>query len=134
MPPEIPCDTPPSTPFSTPPTTPADEDALAFASRHIPDGTPTLLVSPVSSHRKRNWRPERYAAVMDHAALKLGWQVVLCGGPDAFEREFGEIAVRRRAGGPGLPLRRHYRPRAAALRPHNAQWCTHVVIPSPVTN
>ena len=72
---------------------PIPDEALAFASRHIPDDTPTLLVSPVSSHRKRNWRPERYAAVMDHAALKLGWQVVLCGGPDAFEREFGDAIL-----------------------------------------
>ncbi len=28
----------------------------------------TLLVSPCSSHRVRNWRPERYAAVIDCAA------------------------------------------------------------------
>ena len=72
---------------------PIPDEAREFAARHLPDATPTLLVSPCSSHRKRNWRPERYAAVMDHAALKHGWRVVLCGGPSAFEREFGDAIL-----------------------------------------
>jgi len=72
---------------------PIPDDAREFAARYLPDATPTLLVSPVSSHRKRNWRPERYAAVMDHAALKHGWHVVLCGGPTALEREVGDAIL-----------------------------------------
>jgi heptosyltransferase I len=32
---------------------------------------------------------------MDHAALKHGWQVALCGGPTAFEREFGDAILAR---------------------------------------
>jgi heptosyltransferase I len=72
---------------------PIPDDAREFARRHVPDATPTLLVSPASSHRKRNWRPERYAAVMDHAALRHGWQVVLCGGPSAEEREIGDAIL-----------------------------------------
>jgi heptosyltransferase I len=72
---------------------PIPDEARDFAARHLPDATPTLLVSPVSSHRKRNWRPERYAAVMDHAALRHGWHVVLCGGPTALEREVGDAIL-----------------------------------------
>ncbi|HKE47210.1 MAG TPA: glycosyltransferase family 9 protein [Rhodanobacteraceae bacterium] len=72
---------------------PIPDDAREFAARHIDAATPTLLVSPCSTHRKRNWRPERYAAVMDHAALRHGWNVVLCGGPSAFEREFGDAIL-----------------------------------------
>jgi heptosyltransferase I len=72
---------------------PIPDEAHAFAERHLPGDAPTLLVSPVSSHRLRNWRPERYAAVMDHAALTLGWRVVLCGGPSAFEREFADAIL-----------------------------------------
>jgi heptosyltransferase I len=72
---------------------PVPTEAHAFAERHLRGDTPTLLVSPVSSHRLRNWRPERYAAVMDHAALTLGWRVALCGGPSAFEREFGDAIL-----------------------------------------
>jgi len=74
---------------------PIPDEARAFAQRHLPGAVPTLLVSPVSSHRLRNWRPERYAAVMDHAALQLGWRVALCGGPSAFEREFGDAILAR---------------------------------------
>jgi heptosyltransferase I len=69
---------------------PIPDSAEEFADRHLPKGPRTLLISPASSHRLRNWRPERYAAVADHAALELGWRVVLCGGPSAFEREFGD--------------------------------------------
>jgi len=50
------------------------------------DGTPTLLVSPCSSHTVRNWRPDRYAAVADHAVSR-GWRVVMCGGRSTLERE-----------------------------------------------
>lgn len=69
---------------------PVPPQALEFAEQHLPGSEPTLLVSPCSSHRLRNWRPERYAAAMDHAAATLGWRVVLCGGPSAYEREFGD--------------------------------------------
>jgi heptosyltransferase I len=72
---------------------PIPDEAHAFADRHLPGDVPTLLVSPVSSHRLRNWRPEHYAAAMDHAALALGWRVVLCGGPSAFEREFADAVL-----------------------------------------
>ncbi|HET6545502.1 MAG TPA: glycosyltransferase family 9 protein [Rhodanobacteraceae bacterium] len=74
---------------------PLPDEAREFAARHLPEAGPTLLVSPCSSHRLRNWRAERYAAVMDHAALALGWRVVLCGGPGAFEREFGDAILAR---------------------------------------
>jgi heptosyltransferase I len=67
---------------------PLPAEAGEFATRHLPGNLPTLLVSPCSSHRSRNWRPERYASVMDHAARR-GWRVVLCGGPSAYERDFG---------------------------------------------
>ena len=68
---------------------PIPDSAAEFAERHLPGEAKTLLVSPCSSHIVRNWLPERYAAVMDHAAER-GWRVVLCGGPSALEREFGD--------------------------------------------
>ena len=71
---------------------PIPDSAHEFATRHLPGDAPTLLVSPCSSHRLRNWRTERYAAVMDHAATR-GWRVVLCGGPSTFEREFGDAIL-----------------------------------------
>jgi heptosyltransferase I len=72
---------------------PVPEAAETFAEQHLPGNEPTLIVSPCSSHALRNWRPERYAAVMDHAAMR-GWRVVLCGGPSAYERDFGDTIAR----------------------------------------
>ena len=81
---------------------PIPDDAEEFAARHLPGDARTLLVSPCSSHMLRNWRPERYAAVMDHATAQ-GWRVVLCGGPSAFEREFG-AAIAAKCKNPPLDL------------------------------
>ena len=50
------------------------------------DGRPALIISPCSSHVRRNWFAERYAAVADHA-IGQGWRVVLCGGRSQLERE-----------------------------------------------
>lgn len=65
---------------------PVPDEAREWARAQWPDdGVPTLVVSPCSSHRLRNWRAERYAAVADHAAAR-GWRVVLCGGRSELER------------------------------------------------
>ena len=72
---------------------PVPDDAAEFAVRHLPDDEPVLLVAPCSSHRIRNWRPERIAAVIDHAAIHFGWRVVLTGGPGSFERDFADAVV-----------------------------------------
>lgn len=65
---------------------PVPADARDWARAQWPaDGTPTLMISPCSSHERRNWRSERYAAVADHAVAR-GWRVVLCGGRSALER------------------------------------------------
>lgn len=69
--------------------------AHEFAAQNLPGEVPTLLVSPCSSHALRNWRPERYAQVIDHAAARLGWRVALCGGPAPFERAFGDAIVEK---------------------------------------
>lgn len=71
---------------------PISDEAHAWAAEQLPGDTPTLLVSPTSSHALRNWRPERYAAVMDHAATR-GWRVALVGGPSAFERGMADAVL-----------------------------------------
>lgn len=45
-----------------------------------------LMIVPAASARERNWQPERYAALVDHAASK-GFAVYLCGGPTELEIE-----------------------------------------------
>ncbi len=66
------------------------QDALAYARTLIPDKRATLLVSACSSHLLRNWRPQGYAAVCDHAARRWNMRVILCGGPGVIERRMGD--------------------------------------------
>ncbi|TPG10156.1 lipopolysaccharide heptosyltransferase family protein [Rhodanobacter glycinis] len=77
---------------------PIPDEAHAWAAEQLPGDKPTLLVSPTSSHALRNWRPERYAAVMDHVAAR-GWRVALVGGPSPDERAMADsvLAQCRRA-------------------------------------
>jgi heptosyltransferase I len=72
---------------------PVPEDAHAWARAQWPgDGMPTLVISPCSSHARRNWRADRYAVVADHAAAQ-GWRIVLCGGRSALERDTGDAIL-----------------------------------------
>jgi len=74
---------------------PAEAHAWA-AAQWQDDGRPTLVISPCSSHVRRNWYADRYAAVADHAATQ-GWRVVLCGGRSALERQTADaIAAQMR--------------------------------------
>ncbi len=63
--------------------------ARAYAERLIPDAQPTLVISPCSRHRHRNWRIERYAALATHAVTRHRMRVILTGGPSAAERRAG---------------------------------------------
>ena len=66
---------------------PVPAEAREWARAQWPDdGVPALLVSPCSSHQRRNWYVDRYAALADHAAAR-GWRVVLCGGRSQLERD-----------------------------------------------
>jgi heptosyltransferase I len=72
---------------------PVPAEAREWAAEQLPEGPPTLLVSPCSSHVLRNWRPECIAAVADHAAAR-GWRVLLCGGRNRLERDAGDAILR----------------------------------------
>ncbi|MGH8179248.1 MAG: glycosyltransferase family 9 protein [Steroidobacter sp.] len=74
---------------------PIPEAAYGYARRVIPDGAKTLIISPCSSHRLRNWRAEYYAQVADYAAGSLGLNVVLCGGRSELERRVGDDITRQ---------------------------------------
>ena len=75
---------------------PLPPSALDYAQRLIPDARPTLVISPCSSHTRRNWRPENYAAVAHHAVRRHGMRVILAGGPTASERAAG-VEIERAA-------------------------------------
>nr|WP_247741343.1 glycosyltransferase family 9 protein [Luteibacter sp. SG786] len=71
---------------------PVPDEAHAWAAEQLPGDTPTLLVSPMSSHTVRNWRVERYAALIDHAMAR-GMRVALVGGPSAAERGLADAIL-----------------------------------------
>ncbi|HHJ34343.1 MAG TPA: glycosyl transferase, partial [Gammaproteobacteria bacterium] len=74
---------------------PVSDDGRTFAEK-ILEGKPSLVINPCTSVRAnnwRNWRVERYAAVIDYAASNYGLQTVLTGGPAAEEHTFGEAII-----------------------------------------
>jgi heptosyltransferase I len=73
---------------------PPTPELLAYGREHIPDAQPTLVISACSSHAARNWLPERYAAVADHAVRRHGMRVILCGGPNTLELEMARAIVK----------------------------------------
>ena len=76
---------------------PLPQDARDYAAALIPDADrPTLILSPCSSHALRNWRADRYAAVIEHAVRRHAMRVLLCGGPSQLERQMG-AAIERHA-------------------------------------
>jgi heptosyltransferase I len=73
---------------------PVSEEDREFARQLIPDSDrPTLVISPCSSQRARNfrnWLPEHYARVSDFASDTFGARVILTGGPTDLEKQYGE--------------------------------------------
>jgi heptosyltransferase I len=94
---------------------PLPADALAYARAAIPDSRPTLLVSACSSHALRNWHPEGYAQVCDHAARRWNMRVILCGGPGAVERRMGDDILAHAASKPVDQIGRDTLPQMLAL-------------------
>jgi heptosyltransferase I len=73
------------------------ERARAFAAEHVQADTRTLIISPCSTSRYRNWRnwsAEGYAAVADYAAEEHDMGVILTGGPTDTEKECGKEICR----------------------------------------
>ena len=65
---------------------------LEFAARQQTAGRPTLLISPCSSLRSRNfrnWSAENYAAAANHARNKFNCKVILTGGNTDLELQYG---------------------------------------------
>lgn len=72
---------------------PVPQAARDWAAEQLPGEQPTLIVSPCSSHVLRNWRPERYAAVADHAARRHGYRIAICGGRSQLERDTADAIL-----------------------------------------
>jgi heptosyltransferase I len=72
---------------------PIPDEAREFAARHVPPDRRTLVISPCSTSRYRNWRnwsTEGYAAVADYAVEKHHMHVILTGGNTDLEKQYGD--------------------------------------------
>lgn len=75
---------------------PVPESDRAWAAQQLPGDRPVLAINPCSSERFRNfrnWPPERYARVAEHAVREHGLGVVLTGGPSETEQRWGQAIV-----------------------------------------
>lgn len=72
---------------------PVSAPAREYALKVVPGSVTTLVLSPCSSHRLRNWPAERYAAVADHAVARHGMRVLICGGRSELELAYGARIV-----------------------------------------
>ena len=69
---------------------PLAQEARDWAAQMLAADRQWLLISPCSSHPRRNWSADRYATVADFAVEELGLAVVLSGGPSELERHMGQ--------------------------------------------
>jgi heptosyltransferase I len=75
---------------------PVSAEALDWVQTQLDPQRKTLMISPCSRHKLRNWPARHFATVADFASKELGMQVVLCGGPGQLEHETG-IAIEQSA-------------------------------------
>lgn len=80
----------------------SDEDET-IARWAVGDADRLLLINPCGSHPLRNWLPDRYAAVADHAIEQHGFRVAISGGPTRTDLLMGET-VRRHMRNPSIDL------------------------------
>jgi heptosyltransferase I len=77
---------------------PLGDAALARAAELIDTRQPSLVISPCTGQRFRNfrnWSADRYAAIADYAHSKYGARIVLTGGNSAIERRYADEIVAR---------------------------------------
>lgn len=73
---------------------PLSEADRAFGAKHCEH--PTLVISPCSSQRSRNfrnWPADRFVEVAKHARSEYGAHIVLTGGDSDVEREYGQTMI-----------------------------------------
>jgi len=76
---------------------PVGADDLAAISPLFAPGKPTLVISPCTGQRfrnYRNWRVDWYAEIADYAVERFGAQVLLTGGTTAIEQSYGRDITR----------------------------------------
>jgi heptosyltransferase I len=83
---------------------PIDAADVAAVAPHFIDGAPTLVISPCTGQRfrnYRNWRVDWYAEIADYAASRYRARVLLTGGNTPIEQTYGrEICILSKTAAP----------------------------------
>jgi heptosyltransferase I len=72
---------------------PLSADAREYAAKHAGEAQRTVVISPCSSQRSRNyrnWSVSNYAAVIRHLREVHGCRVLITGGPSELEKKYGQ--------------------------------------------
>ncbi|MDP1603081.1 MAG: glycosyltransferase family 9 protein [Legionella sp.] len=72
---------------------PVTASDYSWAREHLPSDKEILLVNPAASKPERSWMVERYVEVIRHAQNVWNMQVVLTGGPGAYDRELADAIL-----------------------------------------
>jgi heptosyltransferase I len=75
---------------------PIGDDDVAAIAEHFEGGEPTLVISPCTGQRPRNyrdWRVDWYAEIADYAVQRYGARVLLTGGNTAIEQAYGRDII-----------------------------------------
>ena len=70
-----------------------DEADYVWAREQVSASNSVLLVNPAASKPERSWPVERYIEVIKRAQNTWGLQVVLTGGPGAYDRELADAII-----------------------------------------
>lgn len=102
---------------------PIGDSARAFAREHV--GAKTVVISPLSSQRSRNfrnWPVDRFVAVARYLRDRLGATVIVTGGPSALEQEYAQ-AIAAQAGAANLAGRTSLKQLYALIAAADAVLC-----------
>jgi heptosyltransferase I len=69
---------------------PIAERDYQWADQHLPKQGPILVINPAASKPERSWSVERYIEVLRLAQERWQVQVVITGGPGAFDKELAD--------------------------------------------
>jgi heptosyltransferase I len=72
---------------------PIDDRDVEYAVAQVAKDSPTLVISPCTGQRfrnYRNWRVDWYAEIADYAETRYGARVLLTGGSTEIERSYGK--------------------------------------------
>jgi heptosyltransferase I len=69
---------------------PITDQDREWAATHLPSQKPILLINPAASKPERSWPIDRYIQVIKRAQQRWQAQIVLTGGPGAFDRKLAD--------------------------------------------